>query len=63
MTVQQLLQSFESFSEADQREAAAQILRRTLESESFPLTDEELVAAAEMLFAELDAREAGDVQP
>ena len=53
-----LLKSFESLSETDQREVLAQLLRRAADLPySFP-SDDELVRAADQVFQELDRREA-----
>jgi hypothetical protein len=50
------LDSFEHLSEADKREVAAEIIRRTKDLTFPALTDEELVLNAEALFLELDQR-------
>jgi len=55
--VQQLIQSFEALSDAEKQEAVAEVLRRGMALEQEPLSDEGLVAAAEELFLDLDARE------
>ncbi|HVS36433.1 MAG TPA: hypothetical protein VMS17_12780 [Gemmataceae bacterium] len=60
--VQQLLNAFDALSEDEKREAAAEVLRRTLPTAAGDLPEEALVAAAETLFLELDAREAADAQ-
>ena len=57
MTVRDLLQSFESLSEADKKEVASEILRRSASFKLLPLSDEELVLNAEQLFLELDRQE------
>ena len=61
--VQALLDTFDALTEAEKQEAAAQLLRRVVEGESGDVPVEALVAAAEELFLELDAREAADGQP
>lgn len=61
--VEQLLNSFEALSEAEQREAAVEVLRRTLRQVPPDLPEEALVEAADELFRELDAREAADARP
>ena len=61
--VQELLAAFDALTEAEKHEAAAQVLRRVVEGESGDIPEEALVAAAEELFLELDAREAADGQP
>lgn len=58
--VQQLLATFDSLTEAEQREAAAEVLRRAVELAPPELPEEALTEAAEELFRELDAREAAD---
>jgi hypothetical protein len=57
-SVQQFLQSFDLLPDAEQRELAWEILRRTVNFDLPPLSDEELVLSAEELFLELDRREA-----
>jgi hypothetical protein len=71
--VQELLRSFDSLPETEQREAYSEILKRARDivasspthDGSPPLCeeDEELVHLAEMTFLELDAREAADGKP
>lgn len=61
--VRQLLDSFEALSEAEKQEAIAEVLRRSTQLVPGDLPEEALVAAAEELFLELDAREAADAQP
>jgi hypothetical protein len=56
--VRQLLNSFEQLPETDKREAAAEILRRSLQNDFPPLEDTALVECAEELFLSLDQREA-----
>jgi hypothetical protein len=60
--VQRILDSFEALSEAEQQQAASEVLRRVLDSSPPDLSDEALVEAAEALFLELDAREAADAK-
>ncbi len=51
-----LLESFEALSETDQREVLVALLRRAAEMPyPFP-TDQELLAAADQVFQELDGR-------
>lgn len=57
MTVRDLLQSFDSLSEADKKEVASEILRRSASFDLRPLSDEELIVNAEQLFLELDRQE------
>lgn len=61
-SVQQLLNSFDLLPEAEKRELALEILRRTVNFDLPPFSDEELVLSAEELFLELDRREAQDEQ-
>ena len=60
IAAQHLLASFDQLSETDKREVASEILRRTLNFEIAPLSDDELIGSAEELFLELDRREARD---
>ena len=53
--VLELLRSFESLADSDKRELAAEILRRSIDFEYLPLSDEDLVRNAEDLFLELEA--------
>ncbi|MFN8626388.1 MAG: hypothetical protein U0587_10480 [Candidatus Binatia bacterium] len=55
-----ILESFDELPEREKREVASAILRRTLRFDFPPLTGEDLVAQADELFRELDAREASD---
>jgi hypothetical protein len=59
--IQNLLDSYNALSEAEQREFAIQIMSRTGIIESRPLSDEALVEMAEQRFQALDAEEANDV--
>ena len=56
-SVANLLDSFESLTERERHEAAAEILRRVAELEYPPLDDEALTQVAAMTFEELDACE------
>ncbi len=58
--VQELLHTFDLLPDGDKRELASEILRRTLTLDVPPLSDEQLVGAAEDLFLQLDRREAAD---
>jgi hypothetical protein len=60
--VEKLLASFDALSEAEKQEAAAAILRRTAQLAPADMPEDALVAAAEDLFLDLDAREAADAQ-
>lgn len=59
-SVKKILESFDELPETEKREVATAILRRALRFDTPPLTDEDLVAEADDLFRELDAREASD---
>jgi hypothetical protein len=58
--VKQLLESFQALSRSEKYEAAVEVLRYMQQETRGPLPDEALVAAADELFRELDAREAAD---
>lgn len=58
--VRSILESFERLSDAEQHQAATEILRRTATLDYPPLDDEALAQIAELTFLELDAREAAD---
>ena len=58
--VQEMLHTFDLLPEGDKRELAGEILRRTLALDVAPLSDEQLVGAAEELFLHLDRGEAAD---
>ncbi len=58
--VQELLWTFDALTDVEKHEAAAHLLRRVIEAESGDVPEESLVAAAEELFLELDAREEAD---
>jgi hypothetical protein len=57
-----LITTFEQLPDAEKQEVASAILRRTLQIEFPPVSDEELVLSAEETFLELDRREAEDAQ-
>jgi hypothetical protein len=59
-SVQQLLDAFDSLTEAERQEAAAEILRRVRNWELPPLDDEALTLIADESFLEYDARESAD---
>ncbi|MEX2093819.1 MAG: hypothetical protein WD971_14130 [Pirellulales bacterium] len=61
--VQQVLTAFDALNDADKHVAAIEVLRRVGAEVQPPPSDESLIAATDMLFAELDAREAADAQP
>ena len=52
-----ILESFDELPEAEKREIASAILRRTVRFDSLPVTDDDLVAQADELFRQLDVRE------
>jgi predicted HAD superfamily phosphohydrolase len=56
--VQELLHSFDLLPDSDKRELATEILRRSATLDSAPLSDEELIGAADDLFSRLDRQEA-----
>jgi hypothetical protein len=60
--VRSLLATFDALSEAEQQEAAAELLKRTAHLDYGPLPDEALVELAEQSFLEHDAREAEDAK-
>jgi hypothetical protein len=57
---QNLLQSFDLLQEADKREVAAEIIRRSIAIDMPPLSDEQLAAIADELFLEMDKEESKD---
>jgi hypothetical protein len=57
LTVQELLNSFDRLPEAEQREAASEILRRVRGLSFNPISDDELILSADELFLDLDRRE------
>jgi len=57
-----VIATFDELPDAEKREVAATILRRTLEIEYPPLSNDELVVSAEQTFLELDRREAEDAR-
>jgi hypothetical protein len=59
--VQALLVLFDALSEGERHEAAVELLRRIAPTAELP--NEALVAAADEVFRELDAREAADALP
>ncbi len=60
--VRDLLRSFQSLSDAEKHEAAGLLLREVVQGEAGDIGDDALVAVAEELFLDLDARETGDGQ-
>lgn len=59
---QNVIATFDQLPDTEKQEVAAAILRRTLQVEFPPLSDDELVLSAEQIFSELDRREAQDAQ-
>jgi hypothetical protein len=59
-TVQKILESMERLSDGEKRELVSEIIRRTVDLDFPPSTDEELVLLAEEIFLELDKRESAD---
>ena len=57
LSAQQIIEFFEGLPESEKQGVAYEILRRSVCLDVPPLTDEELVAAAEDLFLTLDASE------
>ena len=60
MTTKQLLDAFDLLSAAEKQIVTCEILRRMQDVDLPPLADEEMVLSAEVLFLELDSREATD---
>ena len=60
--VRDLLRSFQSLIDAEKHEAASLLLRQVVQGETGDVGDESLVAVAEEMFLDLDAREADDGQ-
>jgi hypothetical protein len=59
-SVADILRAFEHLSEAEQKDLAAEILRRSAHWDWPALSDEDFVLNAEQLFLELDQSEAND---
>ena len=55
---QQVLETFSRLSDGEQREVAAEIVRRTLHLDESPLSDDDLTRLADDVFLELDRQEA-----
>ena len=56
-SVEQLLKSFEQLPEAEKRELAAEIIKRSLALDLPELSDESLILAADQIFLQLDREE------
>jgi hypothetical protein len=61
--VKGVLEAFNALTDAEKREAAVEVLRRSMLLESGELSDAALVAAADELFLELDAAESEHGKP
>ena len=61
--VKVLLDTFDQLPDAQQREAASEILRRVQRLTLDPISDDELLLSAEGLFLELDRREDASERP
>jgi len=57
LTAEHILQSFDRLPEAEKKEVASEIIRRSVHFDLPSLSDEELVSIAEELFLELDSQE------
>lgn len=55
-----VLKSFERLSAGEQQEVASEILRRVIDLETPPLSDDQLAQLADELFVELDRSEEAD---
>jgi hypothetical protein len=60
LQAQEILHSFDLLADGDKREVVAEILRRGLAMDVHPLSDSDLVGAAEGVFLQLDSREESD---
>ena len=60
--VKDLLNTFDSLTASERHEAASQLLRRVIAGEAAEIPEDALVAAAEQVFLDLDARESGSGQ-
>lgn len=56
---QRFLRAFQTLSQADQHDVLVNLLRLPIDVEYTPPTDEDLVAAADAVFLELDKAETG----
>lgn len=56
--VQELLNTFERLTDSERLELLGEILKRTVDLDFPPLSDEDLVLNAEEIFLELDRQEA-----
>lgn len=58
--VQELLKTFDRLTDLERRSLASEILKRVIDLDFPPLSDEDLVLNAEELFLELDRQESTD---
>ena len=56
-TARHLLESFDHLADAEKKELATEILRRTLQLDYSPITDDELISLAEERFLEMEKDE------
>jgi hypothetical protein len=63
IAVESLLSHFDSLSENEKREAATEILRRSMVLGEGDLTESTLTEVADRLFIALDEEEAGNAHP
>ncbi len=56
-SVEQLLKSFEQLPEAEKRELASEIIKRSLGLDLPELSDESLIVTADQIFLQLDKEE------
>ena len=56
-SVEELLNSFEKLAEAEKRELASEIIKRSLTLDLPELSDDSLLAAADHIFLQLDKEE------
>jgi hypothetical protein len=57
---QHLINCFDTLPPVEQREVVAELLRKVAQWDTPPLTDDELVRQADVVFLDLDRREAAD---
>jgi len=55
--IKEILNTFDLLSNNEKKDLAYEILRRTVQFDFPPLTDEDLIQSAERLFLDLDRRE------
>ena len=59
-SVKHILKTFDLLSDKEKKEVASEIIRRSINFDLPPLSDEELVLSAEELFLELERQESKD---